>query len=274
VPGPDPTSPYARRELVLVATLLVALASVITAADAVVVALLLPVVVLLAGLGMLGGRESSARPYASLLLPAVLTGGVAAVVQQVPTALWLLAALAVFAVVLDRILVVETGILVQTSGVSDGDRSRVLAAAVVTAFVAFTGVAALVPGGMPEPAGSPAAGSSSMTEGWLAILALADAAVALVIGWRISLLRFGALPDVARSAFTYALVTAITAGLVRAIDLPRLVGPAVLTLVFYLWDVQHGSAPARRRERRFLWEMLLLAALAIVVVAWNLGLRQ
>ncbi len=62
----------------------------------------------------------------------------------------------------------------------------------------------------------------------------------------------------------------MTAGAIRAIDLPRLVGPALLTLVFYLWDALHGSAPARRREPRFLWEVLLLAALGVVVVLWNL----
>jgi hypothetical protein len=52
-----------------------------------------------------------------------------------------------------------------------------------------------------------------------------------------------------------------------------LVGPAVLTLVFYLWDAFHGTAPARRREPRFLWETLLLGLLAVVVVAWNVRLR-
>ncbi len=47
----------------------------------------------------------------------------------------------------------------------------------------------------------------------------------------------------------------------------------MLTLVFYLWDALHGTAPARRREPRFLWETILLIALAAVVVAWNLRLR-
>jgi hypothetical protein len=47
----------------------------------------------------------------------------------------------------------------------------------------------------------------------------------------------------------------------------------VLTLVFYLWDALHGTAPARRREPRFLWELALLAVLGAVVVAWNLQLR-
>ena len=269
-----PTSPAARRELVLTSVLLVALAVVVSPADAFVVAGLLPIVVVLGGLGVLGGRRAPAHAYSALLLPAVLTGGSAAALHLVPAGLWLLVALVAYAVVLDRLLALELGILAQPSGVSDADRGRVLAAAVVTAFVAFTGVAALVPGGMPEPAGSPTAGTSAMTGAWLAALALADAVVAFAIGWRISALRVGGGLEIARSALTYALVTAIAAGLIRAIDLPRLVGPAILTLVFYLWDAQHASAPARRQERRFLVEMVLLAALAILVVAWNLRVPQ
>jgi hypothetical protein len=267
--SPDPTSPAARHELVLAATVLVALAALIDPADAFIVAALLPIVMVVAGIGVLGGREAPARPWASLLLPAALTGGAAAAIHLVPLGLWVLAALIGFAVVLDRIVALEMGILLQPSVVSEGDRAKVMMTAVGTAFIAFTGVAALVPGGMPEPAAPIAVGASAMTTGWLIVLALADAVAALVIGWRISALRYGAPIEIARSALTYALVIAIAAGLIRAIDLPRLVGPAVLTLVFYLWDAQHGSAPARRRERRFLWEMMLLAILAIVVIAWN-----
>ena len=44
-------------------------------------------------------------------------------------------------------------LLAQTGGATEADRARVLLAAVVAAFVAFTGVAALVPGGMAEPGG-------------------------------------------------------------------------------------------------------------------------
>ncbi len=45
-------------------------------------------------------------------------------------------------------------LLAQTGGATDADRARVLLAAIVAAFVAFTGVAALVPGGLAEPGGS------------------------------------------------------------------------------------------------------------------------
>jgi hypothetical protein len=65
----------------------------------------------------------------------------------------------------------------------------------------------------------------------------------------------------------------VAAGATRAIDLPRLLGPAVLTLVFYLWDALHAAWPARRREPRFLWELALLGFLGAVVIAWNLGVR-
>ena len=92
-------------------------------------------------------------------------------------------------------------------------------------------------------------------------------------GYRVASVRYGSPRDAMRSALTYAIVIAVAAGAIRAMDVPRLVGPAALTLVFYLWDALHATAPARRREPRFLWETILLAALAVVVVAWNLRLR-
>lgn len=264
----EPTPAAARHELVLGTAALLALAVPAGPAGAPLVAALVPLVVLVAGAGALGGGRGS-RPLVPLLLPAVLAGGAAGVIQVVPAGLGTLLALAALAAALDRVVALEVEIRAQPGGVSEGERARILVAAVATAFVGFAGVAALVPGGMPEPSVGQAAGSSSMGGGWLAALAAADAAVALAVGWRLSALHVGRLPDVARSALTYALVTAITAGLVRAIDLPRLVGPAILTLVFYLWDAQHGSAPARRREHRFVWELVLLGIVALVVIAWN-----
>jgi uncharacterized membrane protein YdcZ (DUF606 family) len=57
-------------------------------------------------------------------------------------------------------------------------------------------------------------------------------------------------------------------------EIPRLMGPALLTLAVYLWDALTGTAPARRRERRWIWQTGLLAALGVVVTAWNLLLRS
>ncbi len=269
--GASPT--HARRELVLAAVVLVAMTRLVPPADAFLVAGLLPVVILLAGVGVLGVDETGSRPFEALLIPAVLTGGASAALHLVPIGLGLVPALAGFAVLLDRILALELRLLGQATGPTEQDRSRVLLAAVVTAFIAFTGIATLVPGGLAEPGGT-ATGGPAVTEGWLVVMALNDALVALLLGYRLALFRYGTAADAARSAVIAAVVIAVAAGAVRAVELPRLVGPAVLTLVFYLWDVLHGAGPARRREPRFLWEAVLLVALALVVVAWNLRLRS
>jgi hypothetical protein len=271
-PTADPSAVLARRELVVAAVVMVGLTRAVEPADAFLVAGLLPVVMLIAGIGVLRLGTVGTRPFEALLIPAVLTGGAGAAIHLVPIGLGLVPSLLGFAILLDRILVLELRLLGQATGVTDADRSRVVLAAVVTAFIAFTGVATLVPGGLAEPGGA-AAGSPTMTEGWLVVLAINDALVALVLGYRLAVFRYGTAMDAVRSAATFAIIIAITAGAVRAVDLPRLVGPAVLTLVFYLWDALHGSGPARRREPRFLWETILLVVLALVVVAWNLRLR-
>jgi len=269
---PSATTTLARRELVLAATVLVAMTRLVDPTDAFLVAGLLPVVILLAGVGVLHVDEAGSRPFESLLIPAVLTGGAGAAIHLVPIGLGLLPALAAFALLLDRILALELRLLAQPTGPTEADRSRVVLAAVVTAFVAFTGIATLIPGGLATPGGS-GAGGPSVTEGWLVVMAINDALVALILGYRLALFRYGTTRDAGRAALTSAILIAVAAGAVRAVDLPGLVGPALLTLVFYLWDALHGSAPARRREPRFLWESVLLIALALVVVFWNLRLR-
>ena len=122
-----------------------------------------------------------------------------------------------------------------------------LLTALLAAFVAFTGVATLVPDGLAAPGGA-TAGGGTLALGWLVVLAFDVALIALLLGYRLAVMRYGSAADAARSALTYALVIAIAAGATRAIDTPRLLGPVVLTLVFYLWDALHGTAPARRRR--------------------------
>ncbi|HEY6569055.1 MAG TPA: hypothetical protein VIZ22_02135 [Candidatus Limnocylindrales bacterium] len=268
----DPTAVLARRELVVAAVVMVALTRAVEPADAFLVAGLLPVVMLLAGVGVLHLGTADTRPFEALLVPAVLTGGAGAAIHLVPIGLGLIPVLLGFAILLDRILALELRLLGQATGATEADQSRVVLAAITTAFIAFTGIATLVPGGLAEPGGA-AAGGQALSEGWLVVMAVNDALVALLLGYRLALLRYGTARDAARSAVTSAIVVAVAAGAIRAIDLPRLVGPALLTLVFYLWDALHGSAPARRREPRFMWEAILLAVLGVIVVAWNLRLR-
>ena len=156
----------------------------------------------------------------ALLIPAVLTGGAAAAIQLVPPGLGLVPCLAGFAFLLDRTLVLEMRLLAQTAGATDADRARVLLAAVAAAFVAFTGVAALVPGGLAEPGSAAAGADAVLTEGWVIALAAADALVAALLGYRVATFRYGTAKDAARSALTYAIVVAVAAGAIRAIGGP------------------------------------------------------
>ncbi len=266
-PETDQSLVFVRRELVLVAVVLVALARLVTTSDAFLIAGLLPVVMLLAGMGVVDSAQPGSRPFEALLLPATLTGGAGAAIHVIPIGLGLVPALIAFAWLLDRALVLEMRLAAEATGPTESDRSRALLAAVVVAFVAFTGIAALVPGGLVQTGG--AGDGSSLSGGWLILLAVDDALIALLLGYRVAVFRYGTARDAARSAVTYAIVVAVAAGALRAVGLPSLVGPAVLTLVFYLWDALHGTAPARRREPRFLWETVLLVALGIVVVLWN-----
>jgi hypothetical protein len=75
------------------------------------------------------------------------------------------------------------------------------------------------------------------------------------------------------SALTYGAVVAIGAAALRAMAVPRLVGPALLALVFFLWHSIHGAPPGRRTDARRLWEIALLVILFVVVVLWGLQLR-
>jgi hypothetical protein len=267
----DERSPHAvlaRRELVLAAVILVAFTRLVEPADAFLISGLLPVVMLLAGIGVLGS-DRNRRPFENLLVPAVLTGGAGAAIHLVSPGLPMVPALALVALLLDRILALEIRLLAQHTSPTESDRSRVLVAAVAAAFVAFTGVATLVPGGLGET-GLTLAADTSLGLGWLLVLTVDVALVALLLGYRLAVLRYGSAADAARSAVTYAIVVAVAAGATRAIGLPLVAGPVILTLVFYLWDALHGTAPARRRQPRFLVELGVLVLVGAVVVAWNL----
>ena len=54
--------------------------------------------------------------------------------------------------------------------------------------------------------------------------------------------------------------------------IPRLIGPALLMFLFYLWDTLHTAAPSRRRDPRWIWETVALAGVGAAVAFWNLRL--
>jgi len=266
----------ARRELVLVVVVLIAMSRAAARPEAFLVIGLLPVVTFLSGAALLSGHAEPHHHYGALLIPSLIAGGAGAAIGLVPAGLGLVPALAAVALLLEWTLTLELRLAAHISGPGESDRTRIALLAVVCAFVAFTGIAAIVPGGWAVSSAAATGVDTAqpvLTDGWLLVLAVDDALIAFILGYRVAVLRRGSRSDALRSALTYAIVIAVAAGVLRALALPQLVGPALLALVFYLWDALHATSPDRRRDARFMWETVLLGVLVVVVVAWNLRLR-
>jgi hypothetical protein len=266
-----------RRDLEIVATTLVGMAAVLSGPLLWVAGGLLLAAMLIGTLEVLAAdaddrlASDAGVPIESLILPAVAAIGCLGAIQLVPLGLALIPALVGTALLIDRTLLLESRLLASDHGPTADDRSLALVTMLVVALVAFIGVAAIVPGGIAglEPAGAPTA---PLPLGNLLVLGLADAFIAGLLGYRAAALRATNLAEALWSALTYGVAIAIGAAAIRAMGIPRLVGPALLMFVFYLWDVLHGTTPARRRDPRWIWQTALLAGLGALVALWNLRL--
>ena len=180
-----------------------------------------------------------------------------------PLGLGIVPALLLTGLLIDRTLAVEAGLAGSREAPSADDRSRTLVAMLVVALVAFVGVAAIVPGGIAgrEPAGAP-----------LVPLPLGDLVLLAVADYRAAALRGSQMREALWAALTYAAAIAVGAAAIRAMGIPRLIGPALLMFLFYLWDTLHATPPTRRRDPRWIWETLVLAGLGAAVAFWNLRL--
>ena len=268
----------ARRDLALAAVTVVGLSRLIEPPAVWFVAIFLLGAVLVGTLQVLADTSARAEgggggvPVESLILPAVAAVACIGAIRLVPFGLGLAPALLITGIIVDRCLALEARILASPAGLDAEARTTVLVTTLIVTFIDFVGVAATIPGGLAQP-GSPGAGGAALSERDLVVLAAGDAVIAFLLGYRAAALRVANLRDALWSAGTYAAAIAIGAAAVRFIEVPRLLGPALLTLTFYLWDAFHGAAPARRRDLGWLWQTLLLVALGIVVVALNLMTR-
>lgn len=211
-------------------------------------------------------------PIESLILPAVAAVGCLGAIRLVPFGLWLAPALLLTGLIVARALAIEGRILRSPEGLSVADRTSLLVTMLLIAFLAFTGVAAMVPGGVVQTTVDGGA-TPALSQTNLAVLAIGDAIVAFLLGYRATALRVISLRGALFGAVTYGVAIAIAAAALRAIAIPRLLGPALLTLAFYLWDAVVGASPVRRRDANWVWQTLLLAGLGILVVVVNLLVR-
>ena len=215
-------------------------------------------------------------PIESLILPSVAAVACLGVIRLVPFGLWLVPVLAITWLLVGRTLALEARIHRAPEGLSADDRTAVLVTILLVAFLGFTGIAAMVPGGLVQVPGGgslPVPGGGSFPETSLLVLAGGDALIAALLGYRAAALRVANVRDALWAAATYAAAIAIGAAAGRAMEIPRLVAPALLTLAFYLWDAFAAATPSRRRDARWLGQIGILVGLGILIVAWNLLLR-
>lgn len=263
----------AARDLVTASMAVVLLSWLVEGPAVWILAAILLAAVILGTLQVLGEGVAAAVgpgvPVEALLVPGVTAVAILGSVRVVPAGILVLPAILAGAWLLLRVLGMEARVLASHSGPSGADRTAVIGTSLVVGFLAFLGCAALVPGSLPDPG----AVSAGPTGAQLATLAGGDALIAFLLGYRVAALRTTNIRDVAWFALTSATVVAMAALALRAMEIPRLLGPALLVLVFFLWDAIHGTAPVRRRDRRRVWETILLAVLGLLVVAWSVRLH-
>jgi hypothetical protein len=270
---PAMKTPAGARELVVAAATVVVLSRFAPQSAAWLIAGLLLAGVAIGWLQILGDLDPATQtagvPIESLILPAILAFAAVGVMHVLPIGLALAPAAVAIGWILLRATALEARLVVATTRASAADRMTVLILALVAALASFSGVAALVPGALPDPSVPDVTASPSL----VLLLAAADGLVAFLLGYRVAAIRSSSVRDVGWAASTAAAVVAIAAAVLRVLDIPGFLGPALLVLVFFLWDAMHGGTVSRRREPRRIWETALLVALGLVVVMWSLGLR-
>jgi hypothetical protein len=228
--------------------------------------------------------QGAGVPVESLILPGAAALAALGAIRLIPIGVVLAPAFVLAGALVAAALLTELRLARATGPASSADRTAVLIQVLIVGFLGFAGVAALVPGGLPVPgeSGGGVAGGVSGAVGALtpssnalavAAQALGDGLIAFLLAYRVAALRSSNLRNVAWFGITGAVVVAIAAVALRSIEIPRILGPALLILVFFLWDAIHSGGRARRRDRRRTWETAALALLAVVVIGWSVGLR-
>lgn len=268
------------RDLAIAAGVIVALSRFAPDGFVWPIAAVLLVGVLLGALQIVAEADPAAQgtgvPVESLILPGAAALAALGAIRLIPIGVVLAPAFVLAGSLVALALITELRLARATGPPSSADRTAVLTQVLLVGFLGFSGVAALVPGGLPAPGEVPATpGSNLLGSNALAVTLQAggDGLIAFLLAYRVAALRSSNLRNVAWFGFTGAAVVAIAAVALRSIEIPRILGPALLVLVFFLWDATHSGGPVRRRDPWRAWETAALALLAIVVIGWSVGLR-
>jgi hypothetical protein len=155
------------------------------------------------------------------------------------------------------------------SSPAGGSHARAVSARLATlglAFLAFAAIGGIVPF---EAAG----GEQSPTLAVFLAAVVLDVAIGALAGYRIVALAPHDRSQAFLAVYLYALAIAPIAVLVRVLALPRLFGPAELTLVLYLVTSLRESNEPIRRNARLLEETAILAVAGLAIAAAGLLTR-
>lgn len=261
------------KELVILTVVLVGLSRLADGPALWATAVLALAAHMLATLEVLGAdaaADDEGVPIEALLVPGVVAVAAIGAFRLIPVGLLLVPGLLAAGCLVLAAVTLERRILGRANGATAEDRAALLSLVLLVAFVAFSGIAAAIPGALVEPAGGAAAARAGLPLEGMILLAVADGLLAALLGYRLAALRAPNLRGAALAALSYAVVVAIAAASLRAMAIPRLLGPALLTLVVYLWSAYRGGPRPGRADPRWAWELLLLLGLGAIVIAWNL----
>jgi hypothetical protein len=220
-------------------------------------------------LGADSAVDEGGVPVEALLVPGVAAVAAVGALRLVPVGLLLVPGLAAAACLVLVAVSLERKILGRTNGATSEDRAALLSLVLLVAFATFSGIAAAIPGALVEPSGEIAPGHPALPLDGMLELAMADGLLAALLGYRLAALRSPDIRGAVLVALSYAVVVAVAAASLRAMAIPRLLGPALLTLVVYLWGAYRGAPQRDRTDARWAWELLLLLGLGAIVIAWN-----
>jgi hypothetical protein len=244
----------ARRELTLLAVVVLAVERV-TEGPALIVVTILFVAMLVAGALVIFAEGEPAGVPIEALMPVAAAGiAASAVVRGVPVGALLLLVIAAAALLIHVTVGVEARLIAQTRPPDDRDRRAVLWVALAICFTAFVGL----------PAATADVGLSTAWIAW--IVPIAAGIVAALLGYRLEALRRPDIRAATFAALTYGTIVGIAAIALAVAELPLIVGPALMVLVFYLWDAVHRAEPGRRRGIRWMLELAVLALLGVAVL--------
>ena len=221
----------------------------------------------------LEGIDERGVPIESALLPAAAAaGGLGAfhLVGLSPTALVAAGAggaLVALSLLAER-AALRAGLATDpVDGVTQSGTWRVLATAVPVTFFGVVGAIGLA--GRAFVAGLPAAGAPNVAgAGELLVVVVGVGLVAAAAGYRIGSTDTPELHEVLWMAAGYGLLAVAALLLLRAVGVPLLSWPGVLTAVVYLWGAYHRVLdPVDTGARRLLDALVVIGAIVIAAAA-------